>query len=310
MNNKKIQIRLDNYFKEYESIGKRLGSVYETQIKQVNNQFISGIQNIIDQQEDLSKAVKPLTDLQQNILQQFSKVKFPVIDFPDMSGFALQIENYQKRINELISPSIERLNELFQELPPRTREALILLGNEGWYFDLNMTMSELWELKEAISEGNVEEAEVYLVEYFDGQVDHIEKDIIKKCPEREDILITAFSAHRKGDYYLSVPVIIAQTDGICKSAIKKNLFMKRDHVSTFVEQMATDKLMAALLSPLAEKLPISASEHERDENFNQLNRHMVLHGESLDYGTRINSLKSISLINYITQMVKYSEDEV
>jgi hypothetical protein len=30
---------------------------------------------------------------------------------------------------------------------------------------------------------------------------------------------------------------------------------------------------------------------------------MVLHGESLDYGTKINSLKLISLINYVVDVL-------
>jgi hypothetical protein len=58
--------------------------------------------------------------------------------------------------------------------------------------------------------------------------------------------------------------------------------------------------MAAILSPLAETLPINASENERPRNFNGLNRHMVLHGESLDYGSKVNSLKAISLVNYVS----------
>jgi hypothetical protein len=62
--------------------------------------------------------------------------------------------------------------------------------------------------------------------------------------------------------------------------------------------------MAALLSPLAQTLPIGASERQRNEEFIGLNRHMVLHGESLNYGNKINSLKAISLINYVAHVLK------
>jgi len=71
-----------------------------------------------------------------------------------------------------------------------------------------------------------------------------------------------------------------------------------DLTPPFVEQVASDSYRAALLSPLAQTLPIGASEHERKEGFNELNRHMVLHGESLEYGSKTNSLKAISLVNY------------
>ena len=70
-----------------------------------------------------------------------------------------------------------------------------------------------------------------------------------------------------------------------------------------MEQIASDTYRAALLSPLAQTLPIGASKHERPEDFTELNRHVVLHGESLDYGTKINSLKAISLINYVAHVL-------
>jgi len=55
-------------------------------------------------------------------------------------------------------------------------------------------------------------------------------------------------------------------------------------------------------------LPISASQNERDDKFNELNRHQVLHGESTSYDSEINSLKAISLINYLAQVLMKPED--
>ncbi len=80
-------------------------------------------------------------------------------------------------------------------------------------------------------------------------------------------------------------------------------------MAIYVKQVApAGTLEAAFLSPFAETLPISASEDERDDRFSGLNRHMILHGESLDYGTRINSLKAISYINYVTQVLKMDDE--
>jgi hypothetical protein len=83
--------------------------------------------------------------------------------------------------------------------------------------------------------------------------------------------------------------------------------MKKDRkplTAIYVEQYTADTFTAALLSPLAAALPISASERERGDNFSVLNRHIVMHGESLDYGTRLNGLKAISLINYVSQVLE------
>ncbi len=64
---------------------------------------------------------------------------------------------------------------------------------------------------------------------------------------------------------------------------------------------------AALLSPLAQPLPINATEHLRKGD--EFNRHTVLHGESLDYGTRINGFKEISLINYVVRIFFNVEED-
>ena len=71
----------------------------------------------------------------------------------------------------------------------------------------------------------------------------------------------------------------------------------------YVDTISADTLKLALLAPLSQPLPISASQYERDESFNELNRHQVMHGEVVNYGTEINSLKSISLLNYVVQVL-------
>ncbi len=119
---------------------------------------------------------------------------------------------------------------------------------------------------------------------------------------------SAFNAHRREKYELSIPVFLAQTDGICKETMDQYLFIKQNSkpcTAIYVKRTISGAFMKAILSPLSRTLPIEMSTHERPENFNELNRHMVLHGESLDYGTKINSLKVISLINYVVSVLAF-----
>lgn len=84
---------------------------------------------------------------------------------------------------------------------------------------------------------------------------------------------------------------------------------KKPRTALYVEQIASETYRAALLSPLAQSLPISASEKERRADFSGLNRHTVLHGESVDYGTKENSLRAISLINYVAHVLDFERDK-
>jgi hypothetical protein len=175
-----------------------------------------------------------------------------------------------------------------------------------------MSLPALWELKSALSEGDILEAESALIEYFEGRLAEIEESIATKFPHRSHLIRSAFGAHRRNEYELSIPVLLAQADGICKETVDQYLFIKQNNkprTAIYVAQIAADTYMAALLSPLAQTLPIGASANERPEGFAALNRHTVLHGESLDYGSKANSLKAISLVNYVAHILPFCRVE-
>ncbi len=215
------------------------------------------------------------------------------------------LNTYQDQLLNIYGPIAKELARRFQELPESFKNALITLGNHGWFCDLEMPWHAILDLHNALSQGNVEDAENALIEYFSERLDSIEASIITKYPNREKIIRSAFNAHRKSEYELSIPVFLAQVDGICYELMNQHFFRSRNskpRTATYVEQIASDAYRTALLQPLAQTLPINQNEKQRNENFGDLNRHMVLHGESLDYGTKVNSLKVISLINYVAQI--------
>jgi hypothetical protein len=224
----------------------------------------------------------------------------------DLSKLADMSDNLQKVMQKMVIPVLDDLKKSFQELPEHIQEVLLLLGENGWYLDFEIDLTFLWNLRDILDEGNIAKAEDALIEHYERRAVEIEKILLNKFPHRANILKATFGAHQRGEYYLSIPVFLAQTDGICKEVFGQYLFIKsngRPQIAMYVNQIVANNLTAVLLSPLAETLPINASERERPTNFTGLNRHMVLHGESLDYGNKINSLKAISLINYISQVV-------
>jgi len=211
-----------------------------------------------------------------------------------------------------INSLIENVKKKYEDLPKRMQEAVMLLGQHGWYLDLGMQTNVLFQLKDSLENGNLEEAEAALMQHFERRLPEIEADIMKLFPNRAHIIKSAFSAHRKREYELSIPVLLAQVDGICYEVVGKYLFMstnKKPDTASYVaklteQEVATARFRTAILRPLAEKLPIGQTQGERGEDFNDLNRHMVLHGECLDYGTEKNGLKGISLINYVAHALK------
>lgn len=297
-----------------------------------NNSDISGLANVLSQMQTLSKAISAnfqlpevassMQELRQQLINSLEAVLQVQMQMSDMlRGVSLNFEklvpsllsDFQIQFENLISPALTNFRESLRLLPEHTQAALLALGNHGWFFDLEMTLPFLWELENALNEGDVKEAEAALVDYFRENLQSTENRIIAKFPRRKKIINSAFNAHKRGEYELSIPIFLAQTDGICYEVINQHLFIrvrgeKKPNTAIYVDSVASDTFRHSLLSPLSQPLPISMSKHERDESFNELNRHQVMHGESLDYGTEFNSLKAISLLSYVTQVLPLDDE--
>jgi hypothetical protein len=301
---------LDAHFKQWQQIAERVRAQVTPALK-VQETLQKSLGPIIEAQETFQKALQTILAEQNRWREFIESIKVPHFNLPDLSPLTKQVAEFQKSLQGLICPAFEQLQRSFRELPPRTQEALLLLGANGWYLDLEMPLPGLWELKKALSEGNVAEAEEALVEYFEDELEKIETSITERFPHRAHLIRAAFNAHRRQEYELSIPVLLAQTDGICKEVVNQYLFIKQNKkpsTAIYVDQIAADTYRAALLSPLAQTLPINASERERPAGFDALNRHTVLHGESLDYGSKTNSLKAISLVNYVAHVLEVEKE--
>jgi len=259
---------------------------------------------IINMQEELSKSIKPLADIQQQITTQNQLIA---------QGFAKSVqnmlkplENFRLNLDNLISPAFVEFARILAALPERTRTSLMVLAKHGWYFDPQMSFRWIQEIESTLDDGDIETVNAVLMEYFSERLSEIEENLKTRFPARAIILESAFNAHKRKEYALSIPVFLIQADGICYDLINKQLYSKKGKVpvvAEYAETITADVFRSALLYPLTQPLPISASANERTEDFSDLNRHQVIHGESTTYDTEINSLKAISMLNYISYVL-------
>lgn len=179
--------------------------------------------------------------------------------------------------------------------------SLLAMGNNGWFFDSEMSIDGMIHILEATEAGDVQSIELGMVDFFESRLSGIENDICQRFPQRGNILRQAFSAHREGQYFLSVPVFLAQADGLTLEIAGQNFFMGsgKKNIGKMIDDIVEESHKTTFLTPLQASLPLTAPQSKRGTNFNQLNRHAVLHGESLEYGTKTNSLKALSFLNYV-----------
>ena len=185
-----------------------------------------------------------------------------------------------------------------------------MMAEIGWYIDPEMPWTAPTKCADALSEGNKNEVVEALIEYYQKRVESIELKLKSSYKQREQVLHDAFNAHREGKYNLSIPVFLAQADGMWWDKYETNLSIKIDRNNEFprIKSHIKEELYSTI-GLLLKPIPLFKSKSGRDGTFDELNRHQVLHGEVTDYGTEQNSLKMISFLSYLCWVLDYPDDE-
>lgn len=244
-------------------------------------------------------------------------------------GWLLAVQSYlgeAKKSQDLIdfaSPKLPEwdvaeqrvINEITRilELPEKIRGSLIVLANNGWYFDFDLLTSDLFEIANAFAENDIENVEAALADYFHSHRIKIREFLINQFPNRRHIFEAAFEAHEHEKYVLSIPVLMTQIDGMCKDKTDASFFIggNQKKLSKSLAEIVAESYLGLFVAPVEEKTSVRMSFDDREKfleenlqkEFKEVNRHLVLHGECVDYDTYINSIKMISLAYYLARIL-------
>lgn len=218
------------------------------------------------------------------------------------------------RIPDDFMANIKRFAEWHSQLPEATKRGANRLAELGWHIgpDLPMT-AHAW----AHDSHPPDEIDARFAEAYELQIESVERWIGARFPLRSSILKLAFEAHRRGEFGLSIPVFFAQAEGMCRDILADdaNLFTsnagKAHSRNKQIESCSKEisVFIDALLDPLRRVLPMGAAIGDSRNYPVCPNRHAILHGYSVDYATRVNSLKAISLIAYLGWVLPKLESE-
>ncbi|MCK4358460.1 MAG: hypothetical protein KAW92_06910 [Candidatus Cloacimonetes bacterium] len=228
-----------------------------------------------------------------------------------------QIKEFiEKNLNAIV-PFLNYINGIYRELPEKLKIIIKNLAYRGWYISIEMDLPELTLLSEFITNKKYDKLDNYMCNIIESKLDQIEKEIIQKYPNRRKIIQSAFNAHKKGEYELSVPVFLAQADGICNELLEMSLYKKytpkkkedpnqkmRLLTANEIEKYVSNSIiMSALVEPLRNISGLNVSTEYKNQYPIILNRHEIIHGLDLNYGNKKNSLKTITLLHYFISVV-------
>lgn len=208
-----------------------------------------------------------------------------------------------------------RLNEL----PEKSKAAMVLASSKGWFFGWDQSLEDVLLLVEKMAQIDPSEVDDLLSQYYRDNLQSLAHSLASQYPDRAAAINAAVRAHVElgsDGYYLSVPVFIAQADGLLTdiTGVKSALMHSRKSTYSRDELQASEALRVRLQADQESLALVTQflNLHEHDfmksaavrvkatqvtrTAFTALNRHQVMHGESSDYGTELNSLKAFSLL--------------
>lgn len=175
----------------------------------------------------------------------------------------------------------------------------------GWFFTSESFMGNM---KKAFDEGQ-KKLDSYMIEEIDYNYSKIKESLLQNHENREHILSAAFDLHEKNNWIACIPLFLSQTEGIFSENVGSLLFSEHEKRKQKIQERFKDKAgeyMPYLYTPFESKTQFSAGISSASENKkkNGPNRNGILHGsrKHLDYGTKINSYKCISLLSYVSMV--------
>ena len=244
-----------------------------------------------------------------------------VLEFVDSISASTRnmVGQVQSALGEVLRhiPDLEEATKQWQvildQLPPALRDALATLGVNGWYPDEQMETPDILYYAQSLkAQGDKEAANDELCRYFEKRADGILADLIKRYPNRQRFFHVAFANHKGGQYEASIPLMLAQADGISQDQIQVQVYSRQrgtGDLKTATHAEKGDTFERAMRLPFQLLLPLLFNEKEREQARREhgwsdyLNRHLVLHGADLSYPTRLNSYRAMSWLGYVGAML-------
>lgn len=172
-----------------------------------------------------------------------------------------------------------------------------MLTDLGWPLPGHLGAAWLDDVADLYHAGRLTDEDVtdaFLSKYREHGLKDIRRDWEKDrlIASRLPILLDALTAHEEARYTLSVPVLLAQLEGLVAAAKRhKGRFTRR----TLVEYLEPIKDKGSRFQKIAARLAVETlwSDFYHGESIPKLSRHAILHGADVHYGTAGNSLRAI-----------------
>lgn len=212
-----------------------------------------------------------------------------------------------------INIEVEYFFKKLFEFRKKSQQLPVISKNFNWYIEPSIKLKLLKKLFQEYE--NEKQVDEILSKHYKENIERIFNDLKNTFPNRSGIFDEILYAHKKKLYYLSSIALMTQIDGIVydffdgKNYFQGDFFKKKIQMLEEREETIGLYFLKQLFN---NELPIKLSTGERKKilEFEHINRHQVVHGETTDFNTEINSLKALSLLATLAFTLEYLDDMI
>lgn len=205
---------------------------------------------------------------------------------------------------------LKSLHDHMDDILEANTMAVRYLARMGWFFPIKILVRELVVIRSLPGRSRKVVDKTMCKIYKDSRP-YIQEELCDRFPKRCNLINESFLAHDHGWYSLSVLGFLSLADGIFieLSGIKSVYGKKDKHPLSkkFVDQVNPKKYISTYLELFRIVTALNEDKHRREPTI--LNRHAVMHGTSTDYGTEINSLKSLSFLYSVWTITEEAQNQ-
>jgi hypothetical protein len=185
------------------------------------------------------------------------------------------------------------------------------LSEFGWFIENFDTISnkEISKIFDLLYSNQIENINMYLINYLKENFEPIKQRIICKNPKRIEILNEAFKNIQDKRFFSAIVLLITQIDGICEDHYGEKFFLndsKNNYSPKVFKKLQFEMLEQHhfLTNCIEGKSPINIHQAELGKFTIKLNRHEIIHGVDVNYGNELNAFKIFSMIAYLNKTLE------
>ncbi len=296
---------------ETEVSGQSTENLRDPNVLESLNQMSFGLKLTFDGCSHIGQVfAQQLEQFNQAISQKGLEIKTAIDNF-----FKSITDGFQWAKN--IDPAfLEAIKQKIKQIASDSKQVHAKLAKRAWF----LVASEEIPGADMIAlvlhlETGPKEVDEFMAKWMEDKLPAIQEILVENYPSRKQEIETAFRAHDRGEYCLSIPVFLRLSDGIyfdqSSGKYDGGVYSKKKNKNgkTGPEQYIEDLNIAVDLRYLFEPggmiTPLNVNSDQVDDP-EIINRHAVAHGRSYA-ATKLNSLRAISWLFYWGTLTDFAQ---